>query len=118
MFKTRDGYNLELQTPEAIKLIGSAKHIIDKTKNGESVPSLQVALVVLVLSNLVENQYQQRSEVLYTFTPTKYYAYLLKVEPSNLVFFKTYKTEFDEVIITFWGQNGLPLVTEDKGNLT
>ena len=54
-----------------------------------------------MLSNLVENQYQQRSEVLYTFTPTKPYAYLLKVEPSNLVFFKTYKTEFDEVIITF-----------------
>ena len=40
--------------------------------------------------NLVDNKYQQKSEVLYTFIPNKSYAYLLKVEPSNLVFLKTY----------------------------
>ena len=62
--------------------------------------------VVLVQCNLVDNQYQQKSEVLYTFTPNKYYAYLLNVEPSNLVFFKTYKTEFDKIFITFTDQNG------------
>ena len=33
------------------------------------------------------------SEVLYTFTPSKSYAYLLNVKPSNLVFLKTYNTE-------------------------
>ena len=62
--------------------------------------------VVLVQCNLVDNQYQQKSEILYTFTPNKYYAYLLNVEPSNLVFFKTYKTEFDKIFITFTDQNG------------
>ena len=36
----------------------------------------------------------------------KSYAYLLNVEPSNLVFLKTYNTEFDEVIITFTDLNG------------
>ena len=47
----------------------------------------------------MDNRYQQKSEVLHTFPPNKYYAYLLNVEPSNLVFLKTYNTEFDEIII-------------------
>ena len=39
MFKITDGYKLKLQTPETIKLFGSTKKLIDKTKNGEKVPS-------------------------------------------------------------------------------
>ena len=69
--------------------------------------------VVLVQCNFVVNRYQQKSEVLYTFT------YLLIVfEPSNLVFLKTYNTEFDQIIITFMDQNGRPSEIEDKANLT
>ena len=67
----------------------------------EKTYSLEVVEVVLVQYNLVDNQYQQKSVVLYTFMPNKSYAYLLNVEPSNLVFLKTYNTEFDESIITF-----------------
>ena len=89
-----------------------------KIKNGENVPSLQVVEVVLVQCNLVDNHYQPKSEVLYTFTPNKSYAYLLNVEPSNLVFLKTYNTEFDEIIIPFTDQNGRPLEIDDKVNLT
>ena len=74
--------------------------------------------VVLVQYNLVDNQYQQKSEVLYTFTPNKSCAYLLNVEPSNLVLLKTYNTEFDDITITFTKQNGRPLEIEDKTNLT
>ena len=55
--------------------------------------------------------------MLYTFTPNKSYAYLLNVEPSNLVFLKTYNTEFDENIIIFIDENGKPLEIEDKVNL-
>ena len=50
--------------------------------------------------------------------PNKPYAYLLNVEPSILVFLKTYNTEFDKIIITFMDQNGRPLEIEDKVNLT
>ena len=89
---------------------------INKQKK-EKVPSLEVVEVVLVQCNLVDNQYQQKSEVLYTFTPNKSYAYLLNVEPSNLVFLKTYNTEFDKIIIPFTDQNGRPLEIEDKVNL-
>ena len=59
-----------------------------------------------------------KSEVSHTFTPNEYYAYLLIVEPSNLLFLKTYNTEFDEIIISFTDPNGRPLEIEDKVNLT
>ena len=65
----------------------------------------------------MDNQYQQKSEVLYTFTPNKSYVYLLNIEPSDLVFLKTYNTEFDEIIIEFNDQNGKSLEIEDKFNL-
>ena len=118
MFKIKEGYKLELKTPETMKLFDSTKTFIDKTKNGEKVPGLEVAEVVLVQFNLVDNQYQQISEVLYTFTPNKSYAYLLNVEPSNSVFLKTYTTKSDEIIITFIDQNGRPLEIKDKVDLT
>ena len=46
VFKIKDAYKLELQTPETMKLFGSTKKIIDKTKNWEKVPSLEVVKVV------------------------------------------------------------------------
>ena len=88
VFKIKDGHKVELQTPETMKLFGSTKKLIGKTKSGEKVRSLEVVEVVLVQCNLVNNQYQQKSEVLYTFTPNKSYTYLLNVGPSNLVFLK------------------------------
>ena len=59
MFKVKDGYNLELQMPETMKLFGSTKKLIGKTKNGENVPSLEVVEVDLVQCNLAGNHYQQ-----------------------------------------------------------
>ena len=53
---------LELQTPDTMKLFGSTKKLIKKTQNGQNVPSLEVVEVVLVQCNLVDNQYQQKSE--------------------------------------------------------
>ena len=96
-----------------MRSFGSTKKLIDKTKTGENMPSLEVVGIVLVQCNLVDNQYQTKSEVLYTFMPNKSYAYFLNVEPSNLVFLKTYNTEFDEIILTFTVQNGRPLEIED-----
>ena len=40
-------------------------------------------------------------DIIYPFMHNKSYAYLLSVEPSNLVFFQTYKTDFDGFIIKF-----------------
>ena len=48
----------------------------------------------------------------------KSYAYLLTVEPSDLVYSKAYTTEFEEFIMTFTDQNERELEIEDKFNLT
>ena len=101
-----------------MKLFRSTQKLIDKTKNGEKVRSLQVVEVFLVQCNLADNQYQQKSKVLYTFTPNKPYAYLLNVELNNLLSLKTYNAEFDEIIITFTDQNDRPLEIENKVHLT
>ena len=74
VFKIKYGYKPQSKTPETMKLFGSTTKLIDKTKNGEKVPSLEVAEAVLVQCNLVDNQYQQKSEILNTFTPDKSYA--------------------------------------------
>ena len=71
VFKSKDGYKLELQASENMKLFNSTKKLLETTKNGENVPSLEVVEVVLDQCNLVDNQYHQNSEVLYTFTPNK-----------------------------------------------
>ena len=91
--------------------------LIEKTKDEENVPSLDVVEIVLVQCNIVDNQYQQKSELLYTFTTNKSYAYLLNVEPSTIVFLKTYSTEFDDITITFTDQNGRSLEIPGKVNL-
>ena len=60
VFEIKDGYKLELQTPETMKLFGSTKKLIGKTNNKEKVPSLEVVEVVLVRCNLVDKQYQKK----------------------------------------------------------
>ena len=101
-----------------MKLFGSTKNLIYKTKNEENVSNFGVVEVVLVECNLEDNPYQQKSEALYTFTPNKSFEYLLNVEPSNLLFLKTYNTDLDDIKITFNDQNGRPLEIEYKLNLT
>ena len=56
MFKIKDEYQLELQITKTMKLFGSIKKLMDKTKNRENVPSLEVVDVVLVQFNLIDNQ--------------------------------------------------------------
>ena len=92
------------QTPEKTKLFGSTKKLIHKTKCSKKVLSLDEVEVVLVQCNLVDNQYQQKPEVFYTFTANSFYGYLLNVEPSNLMFLKTYNSEFDEIISIYWSK--------------
>ena len=99
-------------------MFGSTKELISKAKNWEKRPILEVAEVVLVEYNLSDNQYQQISQALYTFTLNRSYAYLLNVEPSNLVLLKTCSRDSDTIIIIFTNENGRPLGIEEKVNLT
>ena len=83
-------------------------------KNGENVPNLEVVEVVLVQCNLVDIQFQQKSQLLYISTPNKSDAYLLNVEPSSLVFLKIHNVEFNGIIITFTHQNGRSLANATR----
>ena len=87
-FKIKSGLYLELLTPETMKLLGSAESKITKDENGENVPHLEVAELVLVHCNLFINYYLQDSRILYTFVPNKTFGSLLEISPTNHVFFK------------------------------
>ena len=117
-FKIKSGYNLELLTPETMKLLGSAENKITKDKNGENVPHLEIVELVLVHCNLVNNDYQQDSRILLTFVPNKAFGSLLKTSPTNHIFLKTFNSEFQEIKIWFTDEKSMPLEIEDKINIT
>ena len=87
-FKIKNGYYLELLTPETMKLLGSTESKITKDKNGENLPHLEIVELVLVHCNLVNNDYQQDSRILYTFVTNKTFGSLLEISPANQFFLK------------------------------
>ena len=116
--KIKNGYYLELLTPETMELLGSTNSKITKDKNGENVPHLEIVEVVLVHCNLVNNDYQENSRILYTFVPSQTFASLLEISPPNHVFLKTFNSEFQEIKIWFTDQTSNPFEVEDKINVT
>ena len=97
-FKIKNGYYLELLTPETMKLLGSTGSKITKDKNGEGVPYLEVVELVLIHCNLVNNDYQQDSRKYYTFVPNKTFVSLLKISPTNQVFLNFMKLRYGSPI--------------------
>ena len=101
-----------------MKLLGSTKNKITKDKNGENVPHLEITEVVLVHCNIVNNDYQQDSRVLYTFVPNKPFRSPLEISPRYHIFLKTFNLQYDEIIVWFTDRNSQPLEIEDRINLT
>ena len=77
-----------------MKLLGITKSKITKDENGENVPHLEITEVVLVFCNIVNNDYQQDSGVLYTFILNKLFDQILDISPKNFIFSKTFNSEF------------------------
>ena len=69
-----------------MKLLGSTESKITKDKNGENVPHLEVVELVMVHCNLVINDYQQGSRILYIFVPNKPFGSLLEISPAKHLF--------------------------------
>ena len=101
VFKIKTGYKLELLTPETMKLLGSTKNIVDKDENSENVPKLESVEVVLVHCNLVKNDYQHASKVLFSFVPNKQFGQLLNISPHVFTMMNTVNTEFSSVEVWF-----------------
>ena len=116
-FKIKNRYSLELLTLETMKLLGSNKNKITIDKSGENIPHLGITEVVLVHFNVVNNDYQHDSRVLYTFVMNKLFGSLLGISPTNHTFLKTFNWEY-EIKVWFMDQNSQPLETEDRINLT
>ena len=104
-FKIKAGYYFELLTPETMKLLESNESKITKDKNGENVPHFEITKVALVHCNIVNNDYQQDSRVLYTFVPNKPFGSLLGISSIHHVFLKTSNSEFQKIEVWFTNQN-------------
>ena len=70
---------------------------------------------LLVHRNIVNNDYQQDSIVLYTFVRNKPFGSLLEISPKNHIFLKTFSSEFQDIRVS--DQNSQPLEIEDRINL-
>ena len=101
-----------------MKLLASTESKIAKDKNGEYVPHLVIVELVLVHCNLVNNDYQQDSRILFTFVPSKPFGSLLEISPTNHIFLKTFNSEVQEIKIWCTDLTSKPLEVQDKINLT
>ena len=118
VFKIKTGYKLELLTEETMQLLGSSKKVIDKNKDGEIVPRLETLEVVSVHCNLVNNNYQQASKVLFTFVQNKQFGQLITITSHSVTMLKITNAEFSFIDIWFTDQNNRPLEIEDNVNIT
>ena len=118
VFKIKTGYKLELLTPETMKLLGSTKKDVDSDKNSENVPKLESVEVVLVHCNLVKNDYQHTSKVLFSFVLNKQFGQLINTSPHSLIMMNTVHTEFSFVAVWFTDNVSKALEIEDNFNLT
>ena len=71
VFKIKPGCKLESLTPETMRLLVGGIKKVDKDKDGENVPKSESVEIVVVYCNLVKNDYQHTSKVLFTFVPNK-----------------------------------------------
>ena len=101
-----------------MKLLESIKKDVDKDKDGEDVPKLEYAEVILMHCNLVKNSFQQASKVLFTFVPNKQFGQLITISPHLLTMLKTTNAEFQSIQLWFTDQNNRPLEIEDSVNIT
>ena len=101
-----------------MKLLGITKKVAYRGKNGENVPKLESAEIVLVHCNLVKNDYQHTSKVLFTFVPNKKFGQLLNISPHVFTMMNTVNTEFSSVEVWFTDLNSKVLEIEDNVNFT
>ena len=118
VFKIKTSYKLELFSKETMQLLGSSKKNVDQNKDGENVPKLESIEVVLVHCNLVNNNYQQASKVLFSFVPNKQFGQLIAITPHSPTMLKTINAEFSFIEVWFTGQNNRPLEIEDNVIIT
>ena len=102
-----------------MNLIGSTKSKISKEEDGENMLYLKVTEVLLVHCNIVNNDYQQDSRVLYTFCSIIYICKsIIKYFTQEFFISKSFNSEFSCIEVWFTDQISHPLDIEDKINIS
>ena len=89
-----------------MKLIRSTKSKIATNENGENVPYSKITEVVLVHCNIVNNNYQQNSTILYAFFSNESFGWLLLLL-KNVDVLKRFDSEFSYTEVWVTDQNYL-----------
>ena len=76
-----------------MKLLGSTKQLNDEDKNSDNVPKLELVEVALMHCNVVKNNYEQASKVIFTFASNKKFEQLINISPHSLIILKAINTE-------------------------
>ena len=108
--KIKNEYGLELLTPQT--------QILTKDKNGENVWHLEITEAVLVHCNIVNNDYQQGSTVLYRFVANTPFGSLLEISSANHIFLKVFNSELQTIEVWFTDQNSHPIRNIRQNKLT
>ena len=102
-----------------MKLLRNTKNKIRKDENGEKFPHSKITEIVLVHYNIVNNDYQYDSSVLYTFVPNKLFNDSLDISPKKKKsFLKTFNSDFSYIEVWFTDKISKLLEIEDKINIT
>ena len=117
-FQNKNRLQIRIANSWINQIVRKHKNICDEGKDGENVPKLESVEDVLVHCNLVKNDYQHTSKVLFTFVPNKQFGQLINISPHSLTMMNTGNTEFSSVEVWFTDQVSKELETEDNVNVT
>ena len=88
----------------------------------KKVSHLEITEVVLMHCNIVNENYQQNSRVMYTFVPDKSFGKLLDIirnySLENSIFLKNFDSEFSYIEMWFTDQNSKLIDIGDRINIT
>ena len=101
-----------------MRLVGSTEQVAPKDKNGENMPKLEIVNLKLMHWNIVNNNYQQATKVLFMFVPDKQFRQLISVSTYLLTMLKTTNLEFSFIEVWFTGQDNRLLEIKNSMNIT
>ena len=111
--KISPGYTIKVDA--LARVLGAEPHTVyTNSVNFPHVPQLENVKSVLVHCNLVYNEYQSDSSLLYNFTPNERYGSLLSIEPRFPQWRKTRETSENTIEVWLTNQDGVALQLEDE----
>ena len=84
-----------------MKLLGKTKSKLIEIKNGKDMLPLETTEVVLVHFNIINDDYQNDSGVLYRFISNESLVKLLEISPKKIIFLETFNSKFSFTQVWF-----------------